>query len=121
MRALACSTWVRVMAPAPTASCIVSLRGNASAGAARMAARAAGESTAWVIPGRNSARYGSPPCSMTLCDESGAAHSPRTGRPLVTAPGPRPKVEHTEQAMLVDAGGVHIEPKDVGVGLGTHQ
>jgi len=23
--------------------------------------------------------------------------------------------------MLVDAGGVHIEPKDVGVGLGTHQ
>src|SRR5262249_38737490 len=52
-----------------------------------------------------------------LLDESGAAHSPRTGRPLVTAPGPRPKVEHTEQAMLVYAEEFHMEPKDVGVGL----
>src|SRR5262249_15603163 len=56
-----------------------------------------------------------------LLDESGAAHSPRAGRPLVTAPGPRPKVEHTEQGMLVDAEEFHMEPKDVGVGLGTHQ
>jgi hypothetical protein len=56
-----------------------------------------------------------------LLDESGPAHSPRAGRPLVTAPGPSPKVEHTEQGMLVYAEEFHMEPKDVGVGLGSHQ
>src|SRR5262245_44897121 len=54
-----------------------------------------------------------------LLDESGAAHRPRAGRPLVTAPGPSPKVEHIEQGMLVYAEEFHIAPKDVGVGLGT--
>src|SRR5262245_43908670 len=62
-----------------------------------------------------------PLLDVPLLDESGAAHNPRAGRPLVTTPGPSPKVEHTEQAMLVYAEEFHMEPKDVGVGLGTHQ